>query len=204
MAKLTEKYKWPKEKPGKPKLEGKHHQGWFSEDSKEVLSKYLSEKTKVVVELGSWMGKSTRFILEHAPNATVFAVDHWEGSPEHEERFSKKNLEALYSIFLIKCWDYRKRLVPMKTTTSRGLIEIWQDGIEPELIFVDAGHDYISVMLDVFLSNKLFPKAKIIGDDWPWGKHRPVKEAVNYCAEKFGLAVSVTGGTWEYLAPPHN
>jgi len=41
----------------------------------------MNSETRCVLELGSWLGKSTRFIVERAPNAYIFAVDLW--SNEH-------------------------------------------------------------------------------------------------------------------------
>ena len=34
----------------------------------------MNSETRCVLELGSWLGKSTRFIVERAPNAYIFAV----------------------------------------------------------------------------------------------------------------------------------
>ena len=65
---------------GFPKAEptvGRNPHGWFFPPHKVVLSHFLNEKTRVVVEMGSWLGKSTRFISSVAPNAFVFAIDKW-------------------------------------------------------------------------------------------------------------------------------
>ncbi len=55
--------------------------GWFFPPHRVVMSNLMSAETSCVLELGSWLGKSTRFIAERAPNAYVFAVDLW--SNEH-------------------------------------------------------------------------------------------------------------------------
>lgn len=43
-----------------------------------ALSHY---RPRVIVELGSWYGKSTRFILKHAaPDVTLYCVDHYKNN----------------------------------------------------------------------------------------------------------------------------
>ena len=51
--------------------------GWFFPAHRVVMANLMSSDTTCVLELGSWLGKSTRFIAERAPNAFVFAVDLW-------------------------------------------------------------------------------------------------------------------------------
>ena len=59
---------------------GRRPDGWFTPHNKQVLRTLLSADTRCVVELGSYLGLSTRFILEHAPNALVYAVDLWDNA----------------------------------------------------------------------------------------------------------------------------
>ena len=51
--------------------------GWFFPAHRVVMANLMSSDTACVLELGSWLGKSTRFIAERAPNAFVFAADLW-------------------------------------------------------------------------------------------------------------------------------
>ena len=74
-------YSWPATKPDVP--DPSQYPGWLGEGTDRTLALALSDQTKVVVELGAWLGMSARYIVEHAPKATVISVDHWEGSPEH-------------------------------------------------------------------------------------------------------------------------
>src|SRR5690606_40474206 len=74
-----------------------------------LLSRFLSPQSVLVVELGSWLGKSTRFLLRQAPHATVVAIDHWKGSAEHQRRH-RHRLISLYETFLVD----RKSVVQAK------------------------------------------------------------------------------------------
>jgi len=196
MKKLKDKYKWPEENPGFTK----NPQGWFrTEEAGRILGKYLNEETKIVVELGSWLGKSTRHILDAAPNALVIAVDHWKGSKEHNKRMKSKRLEKLYGTFLTNCWEYRDRLIPLRADTQIGLDEIAKNKMAPDLIYVDAAHDYASVVADIKKSITLFPDAQIVGDDWDWAKGKPVRRAATDCAKLYGFEIGFLGNTWEYI-----
>ena len=128
----------------------------------------IGEDTKVILELGSWLGKSTRFLLDAAPKATVIAVDHWKGTlqimsdaPEQGRKFP-----ILYDQFLSNCWEYKDRLIPVKNNTVEAMGEVYNLGIRPDLVYVDASHDYDSAIADLTEAVKLFPNAVFVGDDF--------------------------------------
>ncbi len=62
--------------PGPPSPQ--YHHGWFYPPHKTVLAELLTKDTQCVVELGSWLGKSTLFIAERAPNAVIVCIDLWD------------------------------------------------------------------------------------------------------------------------------
>ena len=75
--------------------------GWLADGARQLLHQSLSEQTRLIVEIGSWVGLSTRFIADRAPKAVVIAIDHWCGSPEHQrEPAWKAMLPGLYETFL--------------------------------------------------------------------------------------------------------
>ena len=128
-------YPWPKERPTGL---NEDFQGWFTTTHQQLLSKRLSEDTKCVVELGAWKGLSTRFILESAPFADVYAIDHWKGSAEHFENPEwAKSIPTLYNQFLFNLWGYRDRLIPVRESTKDGIQILASEGIEPDLVYVD-------------------------------------------------------------------
>lgn len=63
-----------------PDVDANPH-GWFFPPHKVVMHTMMNEDTRCVLELGSWLGKSTRFIAERAPNAYICCIDLW--SNEH-------------------------------------------------------------------------------------------------------------------------
>jgi hypothetical protein len=55
----------------------KNPHGWFFPPHKVVMSNIMTPQTRCIMELGSWLGKSTRFIVSRAPNAFVMCIDLW-------------------------------------------------------------------------------------------------------------------------------
>jgi len=184
--------KFPEKKPNVPP----DQHGWFRESNQVVLKEQLNSEMGCIIELGSWLGKSTRFICEHAPNAAVYAIDHWEGSPEHHQPHRldvKDKLATLYETFIVNCWELRDRIKPLRMDTKIGLRRCSELGLKPELIYIDAGHDYQSVFSDMALSKMYFPEAILVGDDWDWQGVRAA--VINYC-HKQKMRFHVYGNCW--------
>lgn len=160
---LRRRYPWPDTRPDVIE----DWTGWFYENNREMLRRFLTDQTRVVIELGSLCGLSSRFLAETAPCAAIICIDHWNGSAEHQGREGwDERLRELYPRFLRNLWPWRDRVIPMRTTTLGGMQEIVDLGVTPDLIYVDAGHDTKSVQDDVSAALSLFPKADIVGDDW--------------------------------------
>jgi hypothetical protein len=184
-------FTYPAEKPAVPA----DNHGWFNRDLKDYLKPLLKPDMKTIIELGSWLGSSTRWFCENT-QAKVIAIDHWKGSIEHLERSDVKGkLPTLYETFIVNCWEYRDRILPVKTDTITGLMWCKDMGFSPEMIFIDASHEYQDVLKDLETSFRLFPSAIIVGDDWAWKNRRlkkrfTVREAVvDFCKNnKFNVA----------------
>src|SRR5690606_14511901 len=88
--------------------------GWFWETHKECFEQYLGNK-RTVLEIGSWLGKSTRFFANNVEN--IICVDTWEGSAEHKIRIELKEiLSNLYQLFI-----HRRRENPYFSLNEKSL-----------------------------------------------------------------------------------
>lgn len=87
------------------------------------------------------------------------------------------------------------RVVPMPMTASIGLSILREWAIRPDLIFIDASHDYPDVKQDIMSSLELRPRI-ICGDDYTPGWFG-VQKAVDECLT-FGSGVTKFGpnGFW--------
>ena len=77
LAQLRRRYPWP---DTMPEVQPDDH-GWFQDCNARLLRRFLGPRTRLIVELGSWLGKSARFMLAAAPRATVICIDHWAHAP---------------------------------------------------------------------------------------------------------------------------
>jgi hypothetical protein len=198
MKKIEELFNWPEEKPNIPVDD----HGWFTNQS--TLEKFLKTDTKIVVELGSWLGSSTRFILERAPNAKVIAIDHWSnnikdygngGSTDASSDDGIEKIHTLWETFLSNCWDYKDRLYPVRAYTQEGLNKLRDYDIVADVVYIDASHSYEDVLADITLSRELWPNAQIVGDDYVW--ESVIKAARDY-AKKNGFIVKAEENCWYY------
>lgn len=188
--KLAAKFPWPAKRPAERDLTG-----WHTLSKKRSLTKFIPAETEgVLVELGSWKGQSTDWFLKTFPKLKVIAIDHWRGSEEHQKMSVKKDLPRLYETFLGNMWPHQSRLIPVKRDSLAGLLQVRVVGIKPAVIYVDASHKYQDVKADIKMALRLFPKAILVGDDWPFPD---VNKAVREAADEFKKKVRAGRHTWQ-------
>ena len=169
---LKKQFTWPEEKPDLPF----DSHGWFTDDNKASLKQFIKSNTLVILEIGAWLGKSTRWLLEES-NGIVVTIDTWEGSKEHKPKEIQDNslnlfnecknrLPILYDQFIANCWDYKASLIPVKLPSSLGINVVGDYGVHPDLIYLDGSHEYLDVMADLRAIKKQFPEVQLVGDDY--------------------------------------
>jgi len=173
---LKAQYPWPSASPG---IRFDHH-GWFGWCHCLMLRTVLPKDTKLVLELGSWLGRSTRYFLNACPRADVIAVDHWGRSEliANDDPTCEGKMHNLYDRFLSNCWGFKSRLVPIRATTVAGMQTVKAHGLVPDVIYIDANHTYEDMRQDINMAFSLFPEARLCGDDYG-GKWTGLKQAVD-------------------------
>ncbi len=196
---LRHKNPWP---DVKPVIDTDYvSKGWLTFHTRVMLGRHISEDAKIIVELGTWRGMSTRFIADCAPNAIVIAVDHWEGSDEHRENVTQnEKMTGLMDMFFHDTWEYRARVIPLKARSVDGLKLIAELGISPDLIYIDADHSYEGAYADITSAHRIFPKATLIGDDFDWPG---VRQAAVQAAHENDAGIEYLGGpvaaAWRFV-----
>jgi predicted O-methyltransferase YrrM len=202
MEKIKKLFTWPTEKPNVPES----GYNWFGRDNASVLDQLISErKPKYILEMGSWNGSgSTKFLLQSVPEAQVVCIDHWSNDENdyvqeecgiEEVRKLWYQIEVLFETFLVNTWEYQDRLTPLKAKTENGLLQLGKLNIPFDMIYIDAHHDYKSVLHDIEVSSKLWPNATIVGDDYTWPG---VRQAAHEFADKNNLEIVIVGNCWYY------
>ena len=169
--------------------------GFFRSDNAASLKKACQQtQPRIYLELGCWIGKSMGFVLSEAPRECVaIGIDTWHDESEHPENFEFQ--DQLYETFVANLWNERDRIVPVRGDTRLCIHEVAsllaEDSVNDpattvDLVYVDAGHDYDSVLTDLTNLVWLFPRATLVLDDHEpkWGPG--VVECVARFEELFG------------------
>lgn len=149
--------------------------GWIWPDELEWLAQQ-AETRNLIVEIGSWMGRSTRALADNCPGK-VLAVDTWKGSDEQQHRDLLKDkpedwllMEFMKNMTGVNVYPY--------VLTSLAAAETFKDELF-DMVFIDAGHDYADIKADILAWGALLaPGGLLCGHDYHSGAPGVV-EAVN-------------------------
>lgn len=166
-----------------------------------ILSELVTPQ--VVLEIGSWEGRSALSWCDATNgNATVICVDTWLGSIEHYQNelpnsewersrlFLDDGYPSIYKTFVsnIRMNNYQDFIIAMPIDSHQAFIILEKAGIEPDITYIDASHDYDSVMKDLVSSKRIGSKI-ICGDDYYYYGHTEVKNAVDDFAKNNNMKV---------------
>lgn len=142
--------------------------GWFI-NQRQMETCLQALKPKTVIEVGSWLGSSTRFIAERLPDgAILYAVDTWLGSPAEDVHLRDPRLPYLFQLFLsnVKHAGLSHVIIPIRMDSLEASKAL---NVQADMIYIDASHDTESVYNDILA---WFPHLKrggiFCGDDWGW------------------------------------
>ena len=184
-------------------------QGWNS--TSPVFEEIVAEtRPGIIVDVGVWKGASTLFLADlmrqREIDGAVIAVDTFLGSPEHcmpGRRFfdlipRQFGRPMLYEQFLSNVVRSRMqdRVVPLAQASTGAAELLWHAGIRPNLIHIDAAHDYEAVLADARAYWKILaPGGSLMGDDYG-----PSWPGVVKAADEFSLSIAaplrVAGPKW--------
>ena len=176
--------------------------GWYS-NAKPMEKLIKDHDVKVVIEVGSWLGRSTRHIAKKLPKqGKVYAVDHWLGSVEHQPggEHWHECLPQLYEQFLSNVIHKKltHKIIPVRMASVDA--EKYLSQVAVDLIYIDAGHETETVYQDLTI---WFPHVQghgiLCGDDWGWGT---VRKAVEKFAEEKHLTIDIDENFWRLKEPP--
>jgi predicted O-methyltransferase YrrM len=172
--------------------------GWFSDT--EIFDGFIDQiRPTLIVEVGSWKGKSSHYLIERAmrhADASIVCVDTWLGSSEHwvhphwRPMLGIKGANppappTLHEQFIANVIHagLTERVVPLPLPSRLASIVLerlrqGQASFAP-LIFIDGAHDEASVREDISCYWPLVsPGGVMIGDDYVEGAWPGVINAV--------------------------
>lgn len=148
-------------------------QGWMFPEELLWLSS-MAAKCNSIAEIGCWKGRSTFALLSACPG-TVYAIDHFQGSPD-EPAHTEALDGSVRREFLRNCEGFAGlRMIERESLAAAEMFR----GQELDMVFIDASHRYEDVIADI---RAWLPKTRriIAGHDfapreWP-GVVRAVQE----------------------------
>ena len=170
---------------------------WFdptSQDRLAELGRMVDKIDGLVIEIGSWEGRSTCVLANAIRPRQMIAIDTWAGSPSEisHELAAERDVHATFTANVIALTGGNVR--EWRTNWRDALPEI----DEPiALCFIDAEHTYREVHDNIVaVLPKLAPGGVICGDD---AGHPPVKRAVLDLLPVDDVLVK--GNVWSWRKP---
>lgn len=186
-------------------------QGWQGDHPS--LSR-LAAAGGCVVDVGVWKGESTitlaKAIKANNINGCVVAVDTFLGSSEHYTNpmfanlFGKDNGRPdLYETFLsnVVHADVQDVVVPLPQTSLTAAAILKSLGIKPDLVHIDASHDYDDVLRDSDAYWDVMGSGGVmIGDDYSVNWPGVVRAAGEFSAKHLA-PLTIDGPKWIVKKP---
>jgi predicted O-methyltransferase YrrM len=113
-----------------------------------------AEDATQFVEVGCKEGRTTAHLLEHCPELHVTAIDPWCEFPgqhgiEGGETYTNWDFGQIETEFWARTEPWSERLTFHRSTSEDAAIKVGDNS--QDLIFIDAAHDYDSVIQDIHL-----------------------------------------------------
>lgn len=175
-----------------------------------ILSEFI--KPRVIVEVGSWEGRSALSWGDVARqhDGVVICIDTWLGSTEHYENslpnsewerariFLEDGYPSIYKTFVttIRKHGLHDIIIPLPLDSHQAFILLERSRVSPDITYIDASHDYQSVLADLRWAKKIGSKI-ICGDDYYYYEHSEVKEAVDFFAKENNM--KIVEKQWQFI-----
>jgi hypothetical protein len=195
---LRDRYPWPATRPSVAPID------WSLDGGGRglVTDCIVRRRVRIVLEIGAFLGGSTKLWLAVAPDVTVIALDPWEGSwtnfaiasgkPEFAAQLAAE--DAGYQTFLANLWEHRDRVIPLRGKSPEKLYELHTLGVAADLVYLDS--DKSGAELEI--CRALFPQAILTGDDWTYGPGEgyPIRAPVHAFCRRHNCHVRTKMATW--------
>ena len=134
--------------------------GWMSSAELTWLARQ-AKKRFVIVEIGSYMGRSTRALVDNTPGY-VIAIDDWKGPRDIE-----CDRNDLLSKFLTNMRDVAHKIQYIQADYDEVYTLPSVSMIKPDMVFIDGDHTYPFAKRDIsFWAKELLIDGLLCGHDF--------------------------------------
>ena len=135
-----------------------------------------ADEPKTIVEVGSFEGRSTIWSLQnllHHPSSTIYCIDTFQGSVEHEAGGSHEAgaIDVLFDRFMANLGETpgRQKARVMRQPSQRALISLAAEGVRADFVYIDGSHAAADVLFDCVLAFQILRVGGVmICDDYLW------------------------------------
>ncbi len=141
--------------------------GWMSKNELTWLANQ-AEKRKLIVEFGSFHGRSTRALADNNFDGRIWAVDIWNvGQINNDLGQSISTYSLPYFLNNLKDHIETGHVIPIRNFSSNFTLPFKVD-----MVFIDADHTYEGCRKDILQAMKLLKPNGLLcghdyGDVWP-------------------------------------
>jgi predicted O-methyltransferase YrrM len=129
-----------------------------------------TERPSVIVEIGSFEGRSTCWILDNLirnPESIIYCIDTFEGGVEH----TGAQACGLYERFMhnVKLTGKAQQVNACLGRSDQMLMRLISREVQADFVYVDGSHQAADVLSDAVLGWKLLkPGGLLVFDDYLW------------------------------------
>lgn len=116
-------------------------QGWLTTNEGELLYDLAEQSNGLIVELGSWKGKSSIWLAKGCKNF-ITCIDHFEGDDGTLKKFGKTNTFSEFLQNIEKC-NVKNKIQIIIADTKSAVNGFKNNSIS--LLYIDTAHDYKNV-----------------------------------------------------------
>lgn len=181
--------------------------GWPNQNDDQIEMR--APGSDVIVEVGSFLGRSVVVMAKANPTAIFYCVDTWLGSPEiqlDKDTTVKNGRPNYYERFLTNMIGagIADRVFPICQTSTSAAVLLKRWGVVADMLYIDGGHNYSECYSDlIHYSYLLSDSGVIVGDDFDMGFYGVVGAAQRFAYES-GMRLSVNGDGKYVLDMAHN
>lgn len=162
--------------------------GWMSNSELELLAQ-IASKSKVIIEFGSYFGKSTRAMADNTLGV-IYAYDPWNGIyyDDNDQPINILKAGAL-DAFYENLGDriHAGKVIPKIGYSSQCELTY------ADFVFIDGDHRYEECKKDIQLAKRLVTKGVIAGHDYNHPDWPGVAKAVS---EEFPDGIELVDTIW--------
>lgn len=121
-----------------------------------------------ILEIGSWEGASSLFMLNYFPSSLITCVDTWQGADEH----ALIDMHMIENIFDAYTFEFKNRINKFKGSSLLFFANNSLHGIY-DVIYVDGSHHVDDVLIDALNAFRLLKVGgMLICDDYLWSEYK--------------------------------